>query len=186
MDNFVWFFVNKQTNDNFLLYDEQTLIKLRKIAWASVSPFRFKLQCMSILYICWSGSIYTYIYIDIHTERQLPFVCCQQKTEISNFCLLAANGKRKREVCFPYLENYKWQLTIAVTANVPIYGYVYLFSCIRIFWFLFLPNGKDPFPDDYCTVQCRVQCGCRMFLSTGVLFVFQPGCTYSSPLLIKI
>jgi hypothetical protein len=41
-------------------------------------------------------------------------------TKISNFCLFAANGKR-RKVCLPWPANGKRLSTIKVSANVPIY-----------------------------------------------------------------
>jgi hypothetical protein len=54
----------------------------------------------------------------INGKRQLPFVA-KWKKEAANCRFSAANGNG---IFFPWLENYKRLSTIAVSANVPIYG----------------------------------------------------------------
>jgi hypothetical protein len=43
-----------------------------------------------------------------------------RKTETANICLL--QQKQNTEVCFPWSANNKSQMTVAVSANVPIYA----------------------------------------------------------------
>jgi hypothetical protein len=63
-----------------------------------------------------------------NTKRQLPYVCCEQKTETANFRLFAANGNGKRKFVFLGRPTINGD-GIAVSANVPIYGYFRLPDC---------------------------------------------------------
>jgi hypothetical protein len=57
-------------------------------------------------------------------KRQFPFVCCKRETETANFRLSAANRTGKKKFILVGRQMiHKWSSTIAVSANLPIYGY---------------------------------------------------------------
>jgi hypothetical protein len=63
--------------------------RLRKIACASVFPFPLEMAPYTQTYT------YTHTEKGINRKRQLPFVCCKQLMEMTNFHLFAANRKGK-------------------------------------------------------------------------------------------
>jgi hypothetical protein len=79
-----------------------------------------------------------------NAKRQLAHVCCEQKAEIANFRLFAANGNGKRKFVFLGRPTINGNGT-AVSANVPICGYFRLLDCFSFLKGLFkLVTRKFP------------------------------------------
>jgi hypothetical protein len=89
---------------NFRLLFEQTVNRLRKVAWTSLFRFPFG-HCAnrSVSFVCLlinlyvAVSTYTYIFTENGTsvKLQLLSVYCKRKIETAYFRLFAANGNEK-------------------------------------------------------------------------------------------
>jgi hypothetical protein len=144
-DNFVCFFINKRAKDKLpFAWWANGKNRLRIIAWASVFCLNLMSPCFHVPCLHVSGILQ--MENGTNAKRQLPYVCCEQKMEIANFRLFAANGNGKRKFVLLGRPTINGNGT-AVSANVPSHGYFRLLTASpswRVFLSLWQGNFRLP------------------------------------------
>ncbi len=136
MESSVWVLSTNRETTYFWLNVEQTVNRLRKIAWLPFSIFclmsrypclHVSLSPSSCFHVSISMSPCLHVHISLFPQTknrtngkwQLPFAFCKRKTEIDNFRLFAANGHGKEIFFFlrRQMINSNWRLLFRQTCQ---------------------------------------------------------------------